>query len=104
MLPPLVAAPGPRPPGANFLPLPLSSPEQHAVQELTRAAMSGVGIDGEVLSYLELAQVCSSLPFTFSVCSTSWFNADETFHCCICLNKDVTTESQRPPTVCNGKI
>ncbi|XP_011843708.1 PREDICTED: rho-related BTB domain-containing protein 1 isoform X2 [Mandrillus leucophaeus] len=30
--------------------------EQHAVQELTKAAMSGVGIDGEVLSYLELAQ------------------------------------------------
>lgn len=104
VLPPLVAAPGPRPPGTNFLPLPLSSPEQHAVQELTRAAMSGVGIDGEVLSYLELAQVCSSLPFTFSVCSTSSFNADATFRCCICLNKDVTTESQRPPTVCNEKI
>ncbi|KAF3828075.1 hypothetical protein GH733_001347 [Mirounga leonina] len=34
----------------------LSSPEQYAVQELTKAAMSGVGIDGEVLSYLELAQ------------------------------------------------
>lgn len=30
--------------------------EQHAVQELTKAAMSGVAIDGEVLSYLELAQ------------------------------------------------
>ncbi|XP_006994271.1 rho-related BTB domain-containing protein 1 [Peromyscus maniculatus bairdii] len=30
--------------------------EQHAVQELTKAAVSGVGIDGEVLSYLELAQ------------------------------------------------
>ncbi|XP_004645939.1 rho-related BTB domain-containing protein 1 isoform X2 [Octodon degus] len=30
--------------------------EQHAVQELTRAAASGVSIDGEVLSYLELAQ------------------------------------------------
>ncbi|XP_063526015.1 rho-related BTB domain-containing protein 1 isoform X2 [Pongo pygmaeus] len=30
--------------------------EQHAVQELTKAATSGVGIDGEVLSYLELAQ------------------------------------------------
>lgn len=30
--------------------------EQYAVQELTKAAMSGVGIDGEVLSYLELAQ------------------------------------------------
>ncbi|XP_040831752.1 rho-related BTB domain-containing protein 1 isoform X2 [Ochotona curzoniae] len=30
--------------------------EQHAVQELTKAAMSGVGIDGEVLAYLELAQ------------------------------------------------
>uniref|UniRef100_A0A8C5KW59 BTB domain-containing protein n=1 Tax=Jaculus jaculus TaxID=51337 RepID=A0A8C5KW59_JACJA len=30
--------------------------EQHAVQELTKAAMSGAGIDGEVLSYLELAQ------------------------------------------------
>ncbi|KAL0617758.1 Rho-related BTB domain-containing protein 1 [Plecturocebus cupreus] len=30
--------------------------EQHAVQELTKAAMNGVGIDGEVLSYLELAQ------------------------------------------------
>nr|XP_044993622.1 rho-related BTB domain-containing protein 1 isoform X2 [Jaculus jaculus] len=33
--------------------------EQHAVQELTKAAMSGAGIDGEVLSYLELAQVVS---------------------------------------------
>lgn len=73
----------------------VSSPEQYAVQELTKAAMSGVGIDGEVLSYLELAQVCNSLPFTFSVCSTSSFNADKTFRCCICLNKDVTTESQR---------
>ncbi|XP_076981337.1 rho-related BTB domain-containing protein 1 isoform X3 [Tamandua tetradactyla] len=30
--------------------------EQHAVQELTKAAMNGTGIDGEVLSYLELAQ------------------------------------------------
>ncbi|XP_043841776.1 rho-related BTB domain-containing protein 1 isoform X2 [Dromiciops gliroides] len=30
--------------------------EQHAVQELTKAAMSGIGIDGEVLSYLEVAQ------------------------------------------------
>ncbi|XP_014688863.1 rho-related BTB domain-containing protein 1 isoform X4 [Equus asinus] len=30
--------------------------EQHAVQELTKSAMNGVGIDGEVLSYLELAQ------------------------------------------------
>ncbi|NXQ50872.1 RHBT1 protein, partial [Catharus fuscescens] len=30
--------------------------EQHAVQELTKASMSGVAIDGEVLSYLELAQ------------------------------------------------
>ncbi|KAB0397964.1 hypothetical protein E2I00_014678, partial [Balaenoptera physalus] len=73
--------------------------EQHAVQELTKAATSGVGIDAEVLSYLELAQVCSNLPFTFSVCSTSSCNADETFHRCICLNKDVTTESQRPPTI-----
>uniref|UniRef100_A0A8C6RNJ0 BTB domain-containing protein n=1 Tax=Nannospalax galili TaxID=1026970 RepID=A0A8C6RNJ0_NANGA len=34
--------------------------EQHAVQELTKAAMSGVGIDGEVLSYLELAQITRS--------------------------------------------
>ncbi|XP_027318755.1 rho-related BTB domain-containing protein 1 isoform X2 [Anas acuta] len=30
--------------------------EQHAVQELTKASVSGVAIDGEVLSYLELAQ------------------------------------------------
>ncbi|XP_074088424.1 rho-related BTB domain-containing protein 1 isoform X2 [Macrotis lagotis] len=30
--------------------------EQHAVQELTKAAVSGIAIDGEVLSYLELAQ------------------------------------------------
>ncbi|XP_038599955.1 rho-related BTB domain-containing protein 1 [Tachyglossus aculeatus] len=30
--------------------------EQHTVQELTKASMSGIGIDGEVLSYLELAQ------------------------------------------------
>lgn len=49
----------------NILRPPFSSPEQHAVQELTKAAMSGVGIDGEVLSYLELAQVCISLLFTF---------------------------------------
>ena len=81
----------------------LFSPEQHAVQELTKAAMSGVGIDGEVLSYLELAQVRSNLPFTFSVYSTSSFNADKTFHCCIWTNKDVTNESQKPPAVCNRK-
>lgn len=31
--------------------------EQHAVQELTKASMSGVAIDGDVLSCLELAQV-----------------------------------------------
>lgn len=31
--------------------------EQHAVQELTKTSMSGIAIDGEVLSYLELAQV-----------------------------------------------
>ncbi|NXS92663.1 RHBT1 protein, partial [Jacana jacana] len=30
--------------------------EQHAVQELTKASMSGIAIDGDVLSYLELAQ------------------------------------------------
>ncbi|XP_056651870.1 rho-related BTB domain-containing protein 1 [Monodelphis domestica] len=30
--------------------------EQHTVQELTKMAVSGIGIDGEVLSYLELAQ------------------------------------------------
>ncbi|KAJ7324306.1 hypothetical protein JRQ81_017326 [Phrynocephalus forsythii] len=30
--------------------------EQHAVQELTKTAMSGVSIDGEVLYYLEIAQ------------------------------------------------
>uniref|UniRef100_A0A452GQ76 Rho-related BTB domain-containing protein 1 n=2 Tax=Gopherus TaxID=38771 RepID=A0A452GQ76_9SAUR len=30
--------------------------EQHAVQELTKASENGIGIDGEVLSYLELAQ------------------------------------------------
>ncbi|XP_050754796.1 rho-related BTB domain-containing protein 1 isoform X2 [Gymnogyps californianus] len=30
--------------------------EHHAVQELTKASMSGIAIDGEVLSYLELAQ------------------------------------------------
>ncbi|XP_067321756.1 rho-related BTB domain-containing protein 1 isoform X1 [Anolis sagrei] len=30
--------------------------EQHAVQELTKTAMSGVSIDGEVLCYLEIAQ------------------------------------------------
>ncbi|KAJ1144573.1 hypothetical protein NDU88_010871 [Pleurodeles waltl] len=30
--------------------------EQHAVQELTKASMNGVDIDGEVLMYLELAQ------------------------------------------------
>lgn len=31
--------------------------EQHAVQELTKAAMNGLDIDHEVLTYLELAQV-----------------------------------------------
>ncbi|XP_075391256.1 rho-related BTB domain-containing protein 1 isoform X1 [Tenrec ecaudatus] len=43
---------------ANRLCLPhlVALAEQHAVQELTKAAMNGVGIDGEVLSYLELAQ------------------------------------------------
>ncbi|XP_019394174.1 PREDICTED: rho-related BTB domain-containing protein 1 isoform X1 [Crocodylus porosus] len=30
--------------------------EQHAVQELTKASMSGIAIDGDVLSYLEFAQ------------------------------------------------
>ncbi|XP_053889881.1 rho-related BTB domain-containing protein 1 isoform X1 [Malaclemys terrapin pileata] len=30
--------------------------EQHAVRELTKASGNGIGIDGEVLSYLELAQ------------------------------------------------
>ncbi|XP_019363448.1 PREDICTED: rho-related BTB domain-containing protein 1 isoform X1 [Gavialis gangeticus] len=30
--------------------------EQHAVQELTEASMSGIAIDGDVLSYLEFAQ------------------------------------------------
>lgn len=73
---------------------PLSSAEQHAVQELTKAAMNGVGIDGEVLSYLELAQVCSSLIFTSSVCSASSFNPGKAFYCCICLNKGVTTGLQ----------
>lgn len=31
--------------------------EQHAVQELTKASMSSIAIDGDVLSCLELAQV-----------------------------------------------
>ena len=102
-LPPrLLDDPRRQPPGTNIS-CSLFSPEQHAVQELTKAAMSGVGIDGEVLSYLELAQVCSNLPFTFSMYSTSSFNADKTFHCCIWTNKDVTTESQKPPAVCNRK-
>ncbi|XP_025058410.1 rho-related BTB domain-containing protein 1 isoform X2 [Alligator sinensis] len=30
--------------------------EQHAVQELTKASMNGIAIDGDVLSYLEFAQ------------------------------------------------
>ncbi|XP_006889093.1 PREDICTED: rho-related BTB domain-containing protein 1 [Elephantulus edwardii] len=43
---------------ANRLCLPhlVALAEQHAVQELTKAAVSGMSIDGEVLSYLELAQ------------------------------------------------
>lgn len=42
--------------------------EQHAVQELTKASVSGVAIDGEVLSYLELAQVsvCCFLKIVWS--------------------------------------
>lgn len=46
--------------------------EQHAVQELTKASVSGVAIDGEVLSYLELAQVSVRCFFkdTLVNCST----------------------------------
>lgn len=32
--------------------------EQHAVDELLQLAVKGVDIDGQVLAYLELAQVC----------------------------------------------
>ncbi|XP_074928685.1 rho-related BTB domain-containing protein 1 isoform X2 [Chelonoidis abingdonii] len=35
--------------------------EQHAVQELTKASGNGIGIDGEVLSYLELAQIIKNI-------------------------------------------
>lgn len=36
------------------------STEQHAVDDLLQLAVKGVDIDGQVLAYLELAQVCSS--------------------------------------------
>uniref|UniRef100_A0A7M4ESS4 Rho-related BTB domain-containing protein 1 n=1 Tax=Crocodylus porosus TaxID=8502 RepID=A0A7M4ESS4_CROPO len=39
--------------------------EQHAVQELTKASMSGIAIDGDVLSYLEFAQVSKDCITTF---------------------------------------
>ncbi|XP_019394177.1 PREDICTED: rho-related BTB domain-containing protein 1 isoform X3 [Crocodylus porosus] len=35
--------------------------EQHAVQELTKASMSGIAIDGDVLSYLEFAQIIRNI-------------------------------------------
>ncbi|XP_019363451.1 PREDICTED: rho-related BTB domain-containing protein 1 isoform X3 [Gavialis gangeticus] len=35
--------------------------EQHAVQELTEASMSGIAIDGDVLSYLEFAQIIRNI-------------------------------------------
>lgn len=35
-----------------------ASSEQHAVDELLQLAVKGVDIDGQVLAYLELAQVC----------------------------------------------
>lgn len=34
------------------------SSEQHAVDELLQLAVKGFDIDGQVLAYLELAQVC----------------------------------------------
>ena len=34
------------------------SAEQHAVDELLLLAVKGTDIDGQVLAYLELAQVC----------------------------------------------
>jgi hypothetical protein len=34
------------------------SAEQHAVDELLQLAVKGTDIDGQVLAYLELAQVC----------------------------------------------
>lgn len=36
---------------------PLVFPEQHAVDELLHLAVKGVDMDGQVLAYLELAQV-----------------------------------------------
>lgn len=35
-----------------------ASSEQHAVDELLQSAVKGGDIDGQVLAYLELAQVC----------------------------------------------
>lgn len=35
-----------------------ASSEQHAVDELLQLAVKGGDIDGQVLAYLELAQVC----------------------------------------------
>lgn len=35
-----------------------ASAEQHAVDELLQLAVKGGDIDGQVLAYLELAQVC----------------------------------------------
>ena len=34
--------------------------EQHAVDELLHLAVNGTDIDGQVLAYLELAQVCGA--------------------------------------------
>lgn len=41
-----------------FLLAPCDSLEQHAVDELLQLAVKGGDIDGQVLAYLELAQVC----------------------------------------------
>lgn len=70
----------------------LSFPEQHAVQELTKAAMSGVGIDGEVLSYLELAQVglWALISHLWCVSHKPTLTLIETSHCPIHPNTDVT--------------
>lgn len=53
-----------------------ASSEQHAVDELLQLAVKGVDIDGQVLAYLELAQVCS-WQFVIQNDSVLFFNSAE---------------------------
>lgn len=46
------------------------SSEQYAVCDFIKASKEGQDIDGEVLNYLELAQVCSTFCIKTSQCKT----------------------------------